>query len=383
MRASVLTARAAGSVAGQALRVAFDRTVPTGGARAPLRVEDVTVAWLAEVFGVAPEAIHRIRVVDAHSGTAARARIEVTSDADIPASLFLKMPPRNYFQHVLMNLFSLGAREIDAYRALGGAPPIRVPRCYATRFDPVRGRAVLVLEDLSPTARFRTVGDPLDRSEAEAVVDAMADLHAAFWQDPAAAVGTAPRSEVETQLGILIRRRLLGTLTGHAADLVPATVREQIRIFYQRGREIDAFWVHQPQTLIHGDPHLGNLFFEGSTPGFLDWQISTTGCGMRDVAYFANSSVEPELLREIERGLVERYAARLDAAGITADPEQLWTLYKVGIAELLLAIVCTAEAGERMQSVAVTRCGVARAVAGVEAHDSLALLAALLDDMRV
>ncbi|MGW6702534.1 phosphotransferase family protein [Nocardia sp. NPDC055049] len=386
MRDSVLTARAVGSAVGQAVRVAVDRAVPGGAARVPLRVEDVTEAWLAEIFGVAPESIHAIRVVESHSGTAARARIEVTSDADIPEFLFLKLPPRNYLQHVLMNLFSLGSREVTAYRVLGDTPPIRVPRCYATRSDRVRGRDVLVLEDLSPTARFRTVVDPLGRDEAEAVVDAMADLHAAFWRDPAdAAAGTSsgPRSEVETQLGLLIRRRLLGELTGPAADLVPATIREQIRIFYQRGREIDAFWARQPQTLIHGDPHLGNLFFEDAGPGFLDWQISTTGCGIRDVAYFANASVEPELLREIERGLVERYAARLDAAGIAVDPERLWTLYQVGITELLLAIVCTAEAGERMQSSAVTRCGVARAVAGVEAHNSLVLLAAFLDGRRV
>ncbi|TCJ97629.1 phosphotransferase family protein [Nocardia alba] len=385
MRDRLLSVRAVGSAVGQALRVAMDRAVPGGAARVPLRVEDVTPAWLGEIFGVAPEDIHAIRVVESHSGTAARARIEVSADADIPEFLFLKLPPRNYLQHVLMNLFSLGSREVSAYRVLGDAPPIRVPRCYATRSDRVRGRDVLVLEDLSPTARFRTVVEPLGRDEAEAVVDAMADLHATFWRDPTGETDTStgPRSDVETQLGLLIRRRLLGELTGPAADLVPATIREQIRIFYQRGREIDAFWARQPQTLIHGDPHLGNLFFEGARPGFLDWQISTTGCGIRDVAYFANASVEPELLREIERGLVERYAARLAAAGITADPERLWTLYQVGITELLLAIVCTAEAGERMQSSAVTRCGVARAVAGVEAHNSLALLAAFLDGSRV
>ncbi|MFE3543952.1 phosphotransferase [Nocardia sp. NPDC059177] len=349
----------------------------------PSRIEDVTPAWLAGMLGAAPAAVREIRVVHADSGTAARARIEVTGDAGIPPTLFLKLPPRDYPQHVLMTLFGLGTSEINAYQVLGSAPPIRVPRCHAARSDPRWGRDVLVLEDLSPTARFRTITDPVDQGEAEAVVDAMADLHAAHWGAARSGSGLAAlatRSEVDVELGLLIRRRLLGART---TSLVPAAMREQLAIFSERGREIDAFWAQGPQTLIHGDPHLGNLFFEGAVPGFLDWQIATVGPGIRDVAYFANSSVEPGLLRQLERGLVERYAARLAAAGIAADPDQLWTLYRVGITELLLAIVCTAAAGERMQSAEVTRCGVQRAVAAAEAHDSLALLTALLDGKRV
>ncbi|WP_249643963.1 phosphotransferase [Nocardia sputi] len=150
-----------------------------------------------------------------------------------------------------------------------------------------------------------------------------------------------------------------------------------------RSADIDAFWAAQPQTLIHGAPHLGNLFFESSGPGFLDWQIATAGAGIRDIAYFANASVEPDLLRTIERGLVDRYTAGLSAAGVHADADRMWTLYRASITELYLAAVCTAEAGARMQPLEVSRGGVERAVAGAEAHDSFGVLAALIDDKRV
>lgn len=150
-----------------------------------------------------------------------------------------------------------------------------------------------------------------------------------------------------------------------------------------RSADIDAFWAAQPQTLIHGAPHLGNLFFESSGPGFLDWKIATAGAGIRDIAYFANASVEPDLLRTIERGLVDRYTAGLSAAGVHADADRMWTLYRASITELYLAAVCTAEAGARMQPLEVSRGGVERAVAGAEAHDSFGVLAALIDDKRV
>jgi aminoglycoside phosphotransferase (APT) family kinase protein len=382
---SVATARSLGMAGREAIRAGLDRT-NSYGTRIPLRVDEATEHWLTVALGLPPGAITSVRVLDHHSGTAARARIAVESEADLPETLFLKLPPRNYLQHVLMNVFRLGTREIVAYRALGDTPPIRVPRCYAAQVDRLRRRSVLVLEDLSGTAEFRTICDSVTRAEAEAVIDAMAALHGAYWNTDRFAgdlVPLAVRSAADVRLGDIIRRRFLRQITGHTAHLIPETMKRQCRIFFQRSADIDAFWATQPQTLIHGDPHLGNLFFEATGPGFLDWQIATAGAGIRDVAYFANASVEPDLLRMIERDLVERYTAGLDAAGIHVDGERMWTLYRAGITELYLAAVCTAEAGARMQPLEVSRVGVERSVAGAEAHDSFEVLAALIDGKRV
>ena len=98
-------------------------------------------------------------------------------------------------------------------------------------------------------------------------------------------------------------------MKGLGAELVPPDMQQQCRILFENSAGVDAMWASQPQTVLHGDPHLGNLFFEGDEPGFLDWQVSMAGAGIRDVAYFATASVDSELLRTIERGLVERYAA--------------------------------------------------------------------------
>ena len=57
----------------------------------------------------------------------------------------------------------------------------------------------------------------------------------------------------------------------------------------------------------------------------------------------------------------------------------MWTLYRAAITEPWLAFVCTAEAGERMQSFEISRVGVERAVAAVEAHDSFTVLRSLID----
>ncbi|WP_232236184.1 phosphotransferase family protein [Nocardia sp. BMG51109] len=380
------TGLAVGLAAREGLRAGLDRVVP-GPAAIPRRAEEITARWLATALGAPPGAIDSVRVLESGSGTAARARMAVKSDrGDIPEQLFVKLPPRDYLQHVLMNVFRLGTREVHAYRALGPNPPVRVPRCHVAQHDRIRRRNILVLEDLSEVAQFRTVVDTVTRDEAEAVVDAMADLHAAFWGTGRFAGDLRPlavRTAADIRLGDLIRRQFLGQITGHAADLVPDAMKQRCRIFYRRSAAIDTFWAAQPRTLIHADPHLGNLFFTEGGPGLLDWQIATAGAGIRDIAYFANASVEPVLLRRIERALVERYTARLDAAGIGVDAERMWTLYRAAITELFLAAVCTAEAGERMQPFEVSRVGVERAVAGVAAHDSFDVLAALIDGKQV
>ncbi|MQY17054.1 hypothetical protein NRB20_01170 [Nocardia sp. RB20] len=367
---------------GEAIRAGYDRLVPTSSG-VPLRIEQVRASWLAAALDLPADAITDIRVLDANSGTAARARIAVDSrDTDLPAHLFVKLPPRNYLQHVLMNVFHLGEHEILAYRALGDKPPVRVPKCYVAQIDPRRRRTALVLEDLSETARFRTVTDSVSRAEAEAVTDALADLHRTFQDSERFAGDLRPltvRTTADVRLGDMIRRRFLGEITGHTADLIPDEVKRRCRIFYERSADIDAFWAAQPQTLIHADPHLGNLYFTDDGPGFLDWQVAQTSAGIRDLAYFATASVEPELLRGIERDLVERYAARFDAAGVRVDPDRLWTLYRAAITEFFLAAVCTAEAGDRMQPFEISRVGVERAAAAVTAHDSFEVLRTLID----
>lgn len=368
-------------VARQAARTGRNRLSP-GASPVPAGLGGITPAWLATTLDRPTGGVREIAVLDRHSGTAARARIAVTADDEVPGTLFVKLPPDSYLQHILLDLFGLGEKEVLAYRALGELPPVRIPRCHAVVSDPRRSRFVLLLEDLTATARFRTVVDTVDRAEAEAVVDALADLHATFWNSDRFAGDLAPlarRPAIESHLGILIRRMLLRNIKGHTADLIPESMKRACRMFYLRGPEIDAVWADEPRTLVHGDPHLGNLFFEGDRPGFLDWQIAAAGAGIRDVAYFLTASVDPALLRTIERDLVERYVDRLAGAGVSVDGARTWTMYRAGITEWFLAAVCTAEAGASMQPLDVSRVGVRRAVEAAGAHDSFRVLTELVD----
>lgn len=366
-------------------RVGLDRVLPaartlpdSGRAFTPAAIEALTSRPSGSISAV--------RVLDEHHGTAGRVRvaIEATPAADLPETLFLKVTPHNVVQRVMMNVFDLGAREVLFYSQVAAGAPLRVPLCYGTALDARRGRNVIVLEDLHGAATFRDIREPVDSSQAAAVIDALADLHAAFW-------GTTrfggdlqrlrARSPASERLGNAFVGRVLGNLKGHAADVVPANVQRASRVVIERRAEIDAVWTRElPSTLCHGDPHRGNLFFEGDTPGFLDWQAVMAGPGLRDVSYFLVSSMAVDQLVGIERDLVARYLSRLSANGVELESSRAWELYRASAVEIYVAAIVTAGTSDRMQPPEISRVGVDRAAAAVQRLDTFAVLERLLAD---
>ena len=76
-----------------------------------------------------------------------------------------------------------------------------------------------------------------------------------------------------------------------------------------------------PLTLLHGDSHLGNTFaLPDGRSGLLDWQVVWQGPGLREVSYWMTSGLEPDMRREHERELLDRYLEGLRAGGVPNVP---------------------------------------------------------------
>ena len=87
---------------------------------------------------------------------------------------------------------------------------------------------------------------------------------------------------------------------------------------------IDSIWkpyiatlTTSPQTLLHGDPHIGNTYVLPSDEvGFLDWQVARRGNWSLDLGYFLQGALTVEDRRRSERDLLEEYR---DSLGLPAD----------------------------------------------------------------
>lgn len=101
-------------------------------------------------------------------------------------------------------------------------------------------------------------------------------------------------------------------------------------MYVEHHARVDELWSSGPQTYVHGDPHIGNVFLDGLRVGFLDWGLSRVCTPLWDVSYFLTMTVEPQERRASERELLRVYLDALRAAGgadITFD--DAWFRHRV------------------------------------------------------
>lgn len=174
--------------------------------------------------------------------------------------------------------------------------------------------------------------------QVDALLTTLSRVHAPFWASPRLAEGGD-------------MSWLQHPLTGGFADFLRAngftTIRTFLDIPYKKalldaaGTDTEGmeatFWrlqeqlAREPVTLLHGDPHPRNTYaLPDGSMGVLDWQLVRRGSWSHDVGYALIAALPPEIRRNHERELLDKYRGRLLDAGITSVPdrEAMWTAYR-------------------------------------------------------
>jgi thiamine kinase-like enzyme len=340
----------------------------------PVDVDDVTPAWLSQVLGLDVVATE---VLDRHSGTTGRARVALTYgsgvDGECPPSLFVKLPPFNEKQRRFVAQTGLGTAEARFYRDVAADVPMRVPAVLLAAIDDDDGY-VMVLEDLEASGcRFPRPDDDDVVAVVDSIVAELARLHAKYWEHPALDRDLSWLSE-----GMRIAfgsggRFMEMALEQFASDMPPA-YRRLGELSIARGRAIAELWATPPHTLAHGDPHMGNLFVDGSRAGFFDWGMVMRKAGMWDVAYVICNSVPTEIRRANERAWIGRYRELLAREGVALDADTAWEQYRLYAVYSWTSAVSTAAMGSRWQPEARAHAAMVRTTTAIEDLDSIGLL---------
>lgn len=180
----------------------------------------------------------------------------------------------------------------------------------------------VLMEDLSrASVRFCDARTPLRRDEVAAVPDNVALLHAGRWNSPWLETAAwlehfaSPESKGRAYFS------MLGP--GVIQDFVDTRRRSLPAELADAQRCTDLFWglVEKsgdgPQTLLHGDLHVGNVYFDGGRAALRDWQVVGRGSPAFDVAYLIGSAMTIDDRRTSERELLRHYLDALAAAGVT------------------------------------------------------------------
>jgi hypothetical protein len=231
-------------------------------------------------------------------------------------------------------------KEHEFYAAIAPAMAVSpAPRAFAAAWDETTGRSCLVLEDCSTSHAPTPRGLPPTRAEAEAAVERLAAVHAAWWNHPPLRDGLPSAAEIAVRVRSAHRllSEFLREMDGRLAEATSRALRDVADAY----PALLSAPSSAPVTLLHGDSHPWNFLHPRDGAGrtiLLDWESWSIGAGPHDlVALIAMRSL-PDLRQEREAALLARYHAALRAAGVDGYAwADCWNDYRRGVARRLIA----------------------------------------------
>lgn len=264
-------------------------------------------------------------------------RCRITYDApsvDAPESVIIKLPSADDNTRGTARQLGLYQREFEFYRFLAPAVPLRSPSLLYGDFDDRTHNFVLILEDLGGMESADQVKGA-NEQQAKAAIRAAARLHGQFWgrahQPPVSDV-YAPSTPERHAMVQSVYQASLSRALDIFSDQFSAPMRRLAEAYGSHLAEHSAMIARGPQTLIHGDYRLDNMFFDSASDfqvALVDWQVSGVSSGLYDVAYFLSSSVSTDVRRTIERSAIRQYHELV--AGMTTGDltfEDCWRGYR-------------------------------------------------------
>ena len=286
----------------------------------PATPHDIAPAWLEDALSSRYPGV-RVGSVDVTelrqvTNTHAHLRVAYEERNGVPTDLFCKMLPLDPARREVVAASRMGTKEVLFYDRVARHLPLRVPEVYVARHDPSDESFVLLMEDLSVSSCRVSDGTwGISPDSTATALEDLAALHVRFedrhrretdvpWAPLAAAVPAPGRS--------LLRYGL-----DNHRDRLSDAFAETAEIYIEHSGELVSLWANGPgpATVVHGDPHIGNLFDDDGRTGFLDWGVINVTTPLRDASYFINMAMQIEDRRADERDLLRHYLEARDAFG--------------------------------------------------------------------
>jgi hypothetical protein len=214
---------------------------------------------------------------------------------------------------------------------------MRVPTSYfAASSDD--GAFLLLLEDLVANGCAMSDGTwGITADLAAGALSDLAHLHVRF-EDANTLDHVRPWVMEKPPMSSGMTGPLLREVIDRHADLLSDAYIAVAEKYLAGPEALIALWGCGPQTLIHGDPHIGNVFVDADRVGFFDWGLMTVGTPMRDVSYFLTMAMLADERRQHEPDLLRHYLeVRRSLGGVDISYDEAWLAHRVHTAYTVLA----------------------------------------------
>lgn len=331
-----------------AVQVALERVLKPKARRlndVPGNLDAVTAEWMSAIIckGSSGAQVIGVESSDGSSGTSERARYSLSYnqrgiDAGLPETVFAKASP-SVLTRMSNGVSGTMEQEGRFYNELRASLPagVEAPKGYHSAWDMSTYRSIHVLEDLVATknAIFCDPTTIIDRAQAEQLVTLLATLHGHFYDADAL---TGQYAWLKSYPDWWHNNLQFFDIKGTAAKgILRAEPVLPTALFRRR----DQFWrgflqsvgnhYDLPQTLLHGDVHMGNWYITGSGKmGLCDWQCVSRGHWSRDLAYALGTTLTIENRRAWERDLLAYYLDVMGrVSGVRVSFDVAWDNYRL------------------------------------------------------
>ena len=305
----------------------------------PRNPDDITAAWLTQMLYNA-QALTETKVVSFNAtpigvgiGFVGRiVRLELQYDNKengAPASLVAKFPSTNpSLQRYWKKSSSLYEVENRFYKHIAPQTSLRTPKQYYGEFDHDAQKGVIIIEDLTRLKAGDQV-EGCDTLDAQIAMKDMAHFHSDFWENEKLNA-ISWLANFNTNVEGLHQRYLdawpaFQDKFGHQLSDKIFTINQQVA---QHGIAIRNRLATTPQTLVHGDFRLDNVFFDTDAMVVVDWGGYRRGTCMWDVNQFICQSLNVEERQQAEQSLLQQYHQSLHSRGIEYNWDQFMYDYR-------------------------------------------------------
>lgn len=306
------------------------------------------------------------------SRVATNARFTIACADGVPEGLSPNLWGKGYFTEAGRAFRHAGIPEVCFYRDVAADSGVRTLRSVYAEVDPAARSGVLITEDVvSRGAVFLDARSDYGPEQAAESLAQLARLHASTWCSPkvAGADWAAPR--LVEYMELRGAEDIRGNFDGPIGARVPVEVRDADRLAAAYRALADATAETSAWSVIHGDPHVGNLFLDGAgQPSFVDWQLVQRGPWYLDVGYHLASTLTVADRRRCEKDLVRHYLDRLGATGVDVPTwDEAWSGVRRGFVHGFFLWGITLKVDPAVTAVLLERLGTAAAD-----HDAYAAL---------
>ena len=298
----------------------------------PRTIDEITPEWLTETLresgAIANAKVESIELANLEGGIVGEVnRVKLTYDrheVGAPGTVVAKLANADDRLRKGRDRVGLYEREVRVYRELASVGSgIRLPALYFADYDGATSYATILMEDLGQLRAVKPT-EGCSTEDVGAALKYLARLHSIWWEDQRptgyswmSGFDDDVSGEEDQEAFI----QVLELFLERVGDQLPPGVQEIARKLAPRLADVRSRLACGPVTMIHGDFHLGNLFFDDAESGAdsivpIDWQTARPSRPAADVGVLLLTSLLPAKRREYENRLLAGYFRDLTERGV-------------------------------------------------------------------